>query len=340
MTLVVDKFKSLLPPRTKTSPSGWLSFNAPCCHHRGHGQDTRKRAGIRFVDGFVYNCFNCKYTASWQPGRPISEKLKTLCQWLGAGQDDIGQLVFEALKTEAADYIPEESSPKVDFTEKPLPEDSRTLYNWALEPKGLPEDLFKNLTDVIQYVIDRGFDPQDSRFFWSPSAGYSDRLIICFYYGGRIVGNTARKIRDGRPKYLSDHHPQFVFNMDEQADENRYVFVCEGPLDAISVGGLALMTNDISDQQARIINSLGKQVIVIPDQDQAGIALINKAIEYNWSVAFPNWDPAVKDAADAVGKYGRLFVTVDAVKTAQSGEIKISVMRNQMETRLELDKDR
>jgi hypothetical protein len=79
---------------------------------------------------------------------------------------------------------------------------------------------------------------------------------------------------------------------------------------------------------------------VIPDQDQAGVALINKAIHYDWTVAFPNWDSTVKDAADAVGRYGRLFVTVDAIKTAQSGEIKISVMRNQMETRLELDKER
>ena len=29
MTLVLDKFRTLLPSKLKTSPSGWISFNAP-----------------------------------------------------------------------------------------------------------------------------------------------------------------------------------------------------------------------------------------------------------------------------------------------------------------------
>lgn len=64
--------------------------------------------------------------------------------------------------------------------------------------------------------------------------------------------------------------------------------------------------------------------------------LIKQAIDYGWSVAFPTWDDDVKDCADAVQRYGRLFVTVDAIKTAQQGEIKISVARNNLETRLAL----
>ena len=81
---------------------------------------------------------------------------------------------------------------------------------------------------------------------------------------------------------------------------------------------------------------MGKEVIVIPDQDRAGLMLIKHAIDYGWSVAFPTWDDDVKDCADAVQRYGQLFVTVDAIKTAQQGEIKISVARNNLETRLAL----
>lgn len=40
MTLVVDLFRTLIPARAKASPSGWTSFNAPCCGHRGHSPDT------------------------------------------------------------------------------------------------------------------------------------------------------------------------------------------------------------------------------------------------------------------------------------------------------------
>jgi hypothetical protein len=57
-------------------------------------------------------------------------------------------------------------------------------------------------------------------------------------------------------------------------------------------------------------------------------------------VAFPTWDTDVKDVAEAVQRYGKLFVIVDAIKTAQQGEIKISVARNNLETRLALQQER
>lgn len=333
MTLVLDKFRSLLP-KTKTSPSGWTSFNAPCCHNRGHARDTRKRAGVMFSEGVIYNCFNCKYTASWQPGRNISEKFKSLCRWLGANDDQIKELVFEALKTESTEYEPELFVEKVKFTKKELPEGALPLVEW-LDAKLEPNEE-QQLIEVVEYVVGRGYDPLDKHFYWSPVPGFSDRVIVPFRYEGVIVGNTARKVREGKPKYLSDQHPFFVFNIDEQGKDNKYVLVCEGPFDALAVGGVALLTNEISQQQAHIINQLGKEVIVIPDQDKAGLMLIKQAIDYGWSVAFPTWDDDVKDCADAVQKYGKLFVIVDAIKTAQHGEIKISVARNNLETKLAL----
>jgi len=337
MTLVLDRFRSLLP-KIKTSPSGWISFNAPCCQHRGHARDTRKRAGIMFSEGVVYNCFNCKYTASWQPGRTLTEKFKTLCRWLGANDDEIKHLVFEALKTESLDYDPEHFVEKVKFIKKELPEATMTIAEWV-NSAYLP-DIAEDIGKIIDYLIDRGFDPLDDNFCWSPASGFIDRVIIPFKYDGVIVGNTARKVKEGRPKYLSDQHPFFVFNIDAQDPLNKYVFVCEGPFDALAVDGVALLTNEISQQQAHIINQLGKEVIVIPDQDQAGLMLIKQAIDYDWSVAFPNWAEDIKDCADAVKKYGKLFVVVDAIKTAQHGEIKISVARNNLQTRLAYEQER
>jgi hypothetical protein len=51
-------------------------------------------------------------------------------------------------------------------------------------------------------------------------------------------------------------------------------------------------------------------------------------------VAFPNWDDDVKDCADAVQKYGKLFVIVDAIKTAQRGEIKLTMALKSLEQKL------
>lgn len=331
MTLVLDNLRRLLPHNAKTSPSGWISFNAPCCHHRGHKADDRKRGGVMFGDSFVYNCFNCKYTAFWEPGRPISEKLKSLVKWLGASNDDVKQLVFEALKTERADYIPNAASEFVAFEEKTLPLEAKPISWWINCPT---EDIEPDILPILEYMALRGLTVDDFEFYWSPETGYKNRLLIPFFYHGKIVGWTGRKVTDGKPKYLSDQPPHFVFNIDNQTDEHKYVFVCEGPFDAIAVGGVALLTNNIADQQARIINGLNKQVIVIPDQDRPGLELIKRAIEHNWTVAFPNWGASVKDCADAVNQYGKLFVIVDAIKTAQYGAAKINIARQHFEQQL------
>lgn len=328
MTLVLDKIRSLLPHTAKISPSGWTSFNAPCCHHKGHKSDDRKRGGVMFTDTFVYNCFNCKHTAYWEPGRPVSEKLKQLCRWMGATDDDIKQLTFEALKTERADYLPELSTSYTAFEEKQLPKDAKPISWWINCPL---EDMELDIIPVLEYMLSRGLTVDDFDFYWSPHRGYKNRLLIPFWYQQKIVGWTGRKISEGKPKYLSDQPSNFVFNLDQQKKEHQYLFVCEGPFDAIAVNGVALLTNNISDQQARIINNMQKTVIVVPDQDTAGMALTKKAIEYNWSVAFPNWEAGVKDCADAVNQYGKLFVMVDLIQTAQQGAIKINIAQQNLQ---------
>lgn len=324
MTAVVDIFRSILPSKAKHSPSGWTSFNAPCCQHRGHKPDTRKRAGVRFDgEGVIYNCFNCKFTTGWQPGSPFGEKMKTLCKWLGASDDTIKELIFEALKSEGGDYQPQQIF-NTNFTEKDLPEAAMPISQWLEMYDDMTAEF---LNPVVQYVIDRGFDPLDKNFYWSPAAGYADRIILPYFYQGKIVGSTARKITNGKPKYISDQHPHFVYNTDQQNEYRKYVLVTEGQFDALSVDGVGLLTNDISEQQSRIINSMGKDVIVVPDQDSAGLNIIDRAVELGWNVAFPNWDSDVKDCADAVQKYGKLFVVVDIIKTAEKNPIKIEMLK-------------
>lgn len=336
MTLVVDKFRTLLPSRIKSSPSGWFSFNAPCCQHRGHKPDTRKRAGIRFDgEGIVYNCFNCKYTTGWQPGSLFGEKMKSLCRWLGASEDQIKELIFESLKTETLEDRPiTEFQSKVIFENKSLPEGSMPLLEWVNSEYW--NDISVEVEPIISYVHDRGLDPFSGNFYWSPSAGYESRVIIPFLYEGRIVGNTARKITNGKPKYLSDQHPNFVFNLDNQYNDNKYCFVVEGPFDALSIGGVALLTNEISIQQAKLINDIEKEIIVIPDQDRAGLNVISQAAELGWSVSFPNWEDDIKDVADAINRYGKMFVIVDLLLTAERNAIKIDMAKRNLIRKLDL----
>jgi hypothetical protein len=260
--------------------------------------------------------------------------MKTLCRWLGASEDTIKELVFEALKTEGNEYQPLAQQTQLTFEDKPLPEGAMPLLEWVNSKYW--KDIQHELEPVIAYVVSRGYDPFDGNYYWSPAPGYDGRVIIPFMWEGRVVGNTARKVTAGKLKYLSDQHPHFVFNFDQQKENQKYIFVCEGPFDALAVGGVALLTNEIAEQQSRIINSLGAEVIVIPDQDRAGLVLFDRAAELGWAIAMPNWDSDVKDVADAVLRYGKLFVIVDAIKTAQQGQIKINMAKKQQEHKLEL----
>jgi hypothetical protein len=251
-------------------------------------------------------------------------------RWLGAPDDDINKMVFEALKAEAPE-AKQEKRELVTFPDKELPDGSLLLSEWI--DQELNSELDQKLANVVNYLVSRGIDPLGN-FYWSPLDGMDERVIIPFTYTGRIVGWTARKVKEGKPKYLSEQQPHFVFNMDSVTQDQEYLFVVEGPFDALAVHGVALLHNEISDEQARLINKLGKTVIVIPDQDRAGGSLITDALRHDWYVAFPNWEDDVKDCADAVAKYGKLFVIVDAINTAVNGAIKINLYKKQFERKV------
>jgi hypothetical protein len=254
-------------------------------------------------------------------------------KWLGASEDDVNRMVLEAMREESSDHKQDSAIEYKKFTKKELPEGSLALSEWIDED--LDHNIEQKLANVIQYVINRGFDPLDKNFLWSPVDGFSDRVILPFTYNGEVVGWTARKIKEGKPKYLSDQHPNYVFNLDGQTYDQKYVFVCEGPFDALAVNGVALLHNDISEAQAALINKLGKKIIVIPDRDEAGLEVIKRAIELDWDVAFCNWDNDVKDAAAAVEKYGSLFVITDSISTSVAGSIKINLYMKKLQNTLE-----
>ena len=64
-SLVFDTLIAHLPAKRKTTPSGWTSFNAPCCPHNGTTQDTRQRGGLitNPSGGVSYHCFCLLYTS-------------------------------------------------------------------------------------------------------------------------------------------------------------------------------------------------------------------------------------------------------------------------------------
>jgi DNA primase len=108
----------------------------------------------------------------------------------------------------------------------------------------------------------------------------------------------------------------------------------EGIFDALSVGGLALMHNTVSDAQARLIRSLGKEITVVPDQDAAGMELVARAIELGWAVSMPNWPDDIKDVNDAVVRMGRLATILTIFQARETTKLKIELRKRQLVKRI------
>jgi DNA primase len=125
-----------------------------------------------------------------------------------------------------------------------------------------------------------------------------------------------------------------VFGTDLQHNNWQYAIVVEGIFDALSIAGLAVMHNNISDGQAKLIRNLGRDIIVVPDQDTAGVELIERAIELGWSVSVPDWGPDIKDVNDAVVKYGKLATLLTILRARETSRIKIELRKKNLVKRL------
>jgi len=319
---ILSTLQALLPPSKKQTSGGWTSFNAICCHHRGEGVDTRNRGGIKIEgEAWVYHCFNCDYKAGWSPGKLLSSNTKQLFKWLGLTDIDISKLTIVALKNQ---------DPSQNFI--------KTL-NFELQDVSLPDDtkLLKDcnshdVKEIIDYLSNRGMSLDWYNWMYSTTPGYKDRVIIPFYQHGRIVGYTGRKIKDGKPKYLTEAQNGYVFNIDSQTYDKKYIIVVEGQFDAIAINGVAIMTNDPNDTQIARIQATNKEVICVPDRDRPGAKLINAALNNNWSVSLPLWQDHIKDVADAVKYYGRLYTLYSILHYKETNKIKIQLLKKKLES--------
>jgi hypothetical protein len=316
--------------KTKQTPSGWISGNAPCCIHNGEKEDNRGRGGILLAnDGFLWHCFNCNFKAGWQPGKLLSKNTKDLYAWLGMSADDIRKLGLVALKLKDNQPVTKQEL-NFELTETELPADTLSIDEWI--NAGCQDVEF---IEVIDYIIGnepdkRGMTLDMYNWHWSAAAGYKDRVIIPFYHNKKIVGYTGRKIRSGKPKYLTDAQPSYVFNIDAQLLSRSYVIVVEGQFDAIAIEGVAVMGNTPNAAQIARINALGKEIIVVPDRDKAGLNLIDIALANKWSVSSPLWDENIKDVADAVKQYGKLYTLFSILFYKESNDLKIQILRKKL----------
>ena len=319
---------TVAPGKKKKTQSGWTSFNAPCCIHNGHGPDKRMRGGVKTEgDDWSYHCFNCNFKCGFKLGRNISRNCRKFLSWCGMDDTDINKWSLHSLQhKDLLDSIlmkkKQHTVPKFKEVEMPKGE---LLYLGNAKHKV-----------YINYLATRGLTQNDYPFLVTPNeeGRNSQRLIIPYTYENKVVGSTSRYIDDRVPKFINDQQPGYVFGIDLQKSDWNVCLVFEGIFDAISMSGCALTHNTINDDQVAILKKLDKQIIVVPDQDKTGLEICDRALELGFDVSLPNWADDVKDANDAVIKYGRLPTLISILEAATNSKIKIEIVRNKIAKRI------
>ena len=280
--------------------------------------------------GWSYHCFNCSYTASFMLGRTVSFKARRLLGWMGVPENEIEMLNLESLRHRSIHGILE---------------DRQKTFNILSDIKFEEFDDFPPWSEVVtpehpyywNYIRERRV-PEDFPIMTSIKNDgihwVRPFVLVPFTYDNRVVGWTARFLDNKQPKYINHSQPGYVFGTDLQHANWQHVLVMEGIFDALSIGGLAVMHNTISDSQARLIRSLGREVTVVPDQDTAGVELIDRAVELGWAVSIPEWPEGCKDVNDAVVKLGQLGALLTIMQARETSKIKIELRKRHLARQL------
>lgn len=242
---------------------GWMRI--PTCPYCGREQ----KLGVN-LSMYRTNCFRCNAHPS--PAQLIMDiegftEYHELINFLNNGQFD--ELQFKEEKIELAE--------------------SKPLY--------LPEG-FRNISigdsqlakSIRGYIKKRGFNPdQFSRFgigygTMGTTYGY---LIIPFYYQGQLKYYNARNVIGKGPRYnnpdkdITGLGKQFIIFNHDALEMYRSVFICEGALNALTMGdrGIATMGKAISQYQINeLLKSSCERFIILLDFDAKDYA-INLALK-------------------------------------------------------------
>lgn len=318
---IIDKIHSLvlnnLPVGTSRSPKGWTTFNCTLCN------DQRKRAGVKQGGmRITYHCFNCSFSTGWSPGYGLSEKFRTLLDSLHCDIQEVRECQILLLKyNDDLDELGGTNSVYSPSVTKFIPVN--------LPPNAISVEMLPETHPVRAYATERGIYDIYPLFFVEKSLKYKDRLLIPYLFNGELVGWTSRHINPPNksfPKYLNESPSDFVFNLDSFANnERKIVIAVEGVIDAIAIDGVGVLGNEMSAEQAHLIERLGKRIIVCPDRNNPGKLLTQQAIELGWEVSFPPWADGIDDAAKACTTYGRLLTVASIMKYATSNPVKAQV---------------
>jgi hypothetical protein len=178
-----------------------------------------------------------------------------------------------------------EEVPELDRPEKQLELDTTKLIPINLNSV---DSKNKKEIDAWNFLFGRALfslnEEEEAPFYLCTEGKFADRIIIPFRAEDTVFYFQARALYDQTPKYLNPSTEiapkpsDILYPYDEDED---YLVVCEGPLDALSlqrkgINATATIGSSVSPRQAEILSTFRGKIILGYDNDEAGQRGIDK----------------------------------------------------------------
>lgn len=325
----LDIITPFLPPHKLQR--GKYVFNCPCCVYMGEPtNDTRQRAGL-FMTGteIGYNCFNCNFKFRFSDTDKVPYRAFKLLELLYVPDSEVNKLHFLELKNEPLQtiYVPptKEVITNINYKKFDMPKGSHFIHN-------ILDDIDENSNAFKAYVYakQRGLE-RYPYLMWVDNKykNLNERLTIPFVFKDNIVGYVARSFKPDVEK--SDRYidfrpdPTYMFNVEQVFNKNKYLILCESPLDSIHYNGIGTMRFNLSDEQISILRNFKGTIIVHPDLNRTGMKLAEVAANEGWGVYFNEFN---LDLGDTINRFGKLFTLERIINNYTKSEIEIRIRIN------------
>ena len=178
-----------------------------------------------------------------------------------------------------------EEIPELDRPENKLELDTSKLIPINLDTIDSND---KKELDAWNFLFGRALfnlnEEEECPFYLCTEGKFADRIIIPFKADDVVFYFQARALYDQSPKYLNPSTEiapkpsDILYPYDENED---YLIVCEGPLDALSlqrkgINATATIGSSVSPRQAEILSTFRGKIILGYDNDEAGQRGIDK----------------------------------------------------------------
>jgi hypothetical protein len=290
------------------TPSGWHTVRCLVCNDHAN----KKRGGFKFEgDKVGYHCFNCPARANYDPNFKMSDAMKDVLAAFGVPEEVLNGIILKDLAIRKGLKSPEVKKESVFYPKEVQ------FPSYFERLKINPNDSIAVLAEEHLQTM-RAMSLNDYPFYTGRNDGTKEskqwvaRLIIPFYHQEKLIFYQGRDLLESsnRLKYLSLAIPKgnVMYGMDEihrKTDDPLYIV--EGFFDAFHLGGIAVLGNELSAEQIKILNRTPRKKIVLPDRKGDGHLLAIHGMRQGWHVGMPEIGNC-KDICEAIVKYGKLYV--------------------------------